>query len=93
MNFEELQKLHQRQCNIMDLIKRTIERKKEWLDMAAKEHYRIVFGLNYMRRKIAFHEAVKNRLINYYINQQVKIMMLQPELNTTTEMDMATTLS
>lgn len=93
MKTDKLYELHTKQCNIIDLIKRTDQRQQDWQEMLSKEHYRIVFGTNYLNRKIRFHEAVKNRLINYYIKEQVNIMILQPELNTSTEMDLATELS
>jgi len=95
MKLELLYQLHERQCNIIDMLKKCDKRIKDWKEDAEKMHYKIVFGLGWMEAKIQKYEAIKQRLISYYKDIQIRIMMLQPEieLNTTSEMDMATILS
>lgn len=97
MKANALLKLHEKQCRVIEMIidceQRNAEKKSE-LKSALKD-YKFSDYISFLIDRSDRNEAIKQRLISYYKDIQIRIMTLQPEieLNTTTEMDIVTTLS
>ena len=101
MKANALLNLHQRQCAILELIidcDTRIYHKGIDLECAKKERWNNCWypkNIYWLEDRIERNKAIRQRLISYYKDIQIRIMTLQPEieLNTTTEMDLVTTLS
>lgn len=97
MKAHALLKLHERQCRLIEMIidcDQRISQKK----CDIRSYSKAIPGTYYvghLTKMILKYRAVKQRLISYYKDIQIRIMTLQPEieLNTSTEMDLVTTLS
>lgn len=76
------------------MIDKCDKRAKELQDDLLKPCYYLTIP-NEIKAQIKRLKTIKQRLIEYYKDIQVRIMTLQPEieLNTTSEMDLSTTLS
>ena len=105
MKTNALLKLHQRQVDLLDMIikannhvnvaKSDLNIIKATTDFKQIAWFQFVGAERDENIKIVKYTAIKERLIRYYKDIQVRIMILQPiiELTTSTEMDMVTTLS
>jgi len=104
MKAHALLRLHQRQCVIMEMVidcDKHLARNEPNLKRYeySNDYYIGIYPrqklIEYCLRNISKYTAIKERLISYYKDVQIRIMSLQPEieLNTTSEMDLATKLS
>lgn len=101
MKTSALLKLHQRQVDTLEMIIKCNDRLSMWdndLRQAQKQGSNSIWWPHNIKRTEEYiyrNKAIKQRLISYYKDIQIRIMTLQPEieLNTTSEMDLSTTLS
>lgn len=82
MKTKYLLALHKRQVDLLDMVTTCEERIKMWkLDKRIHAGNWIVQSMNdHADKNIARNAAIRQRLISYYKDIQVRIMSLQPEI-------------
>ncbi len=88
MKANALLKLHQRQVDLLDMIVRCNNNINAYeSDIRLYESWKNLWvyqkTINHHKGKVQKYTAIKQRLVSYYKDIQVRIMSLQPELELT----------